>query len=241
MSELNGYQHSQRCFQYTALGNSIAFGTGAHNNYGYVHYLRDFLKALYPCVNLLNQANSGFTSSDLLQQLQHDAFTRAAVKKADMITISVGGANLLDCINATDIPACLSNGVAAFAHDWPLILKEIRKSIGSNAEIYVMTVYNPFRGDDPNYFTVEFFIKQINHVIHNHKYRSSFHYDVVEVHSDFQGLFSDGRWKVCTWTHFCQVPPDPHPTDSGHLEIARLHELVFLKNHWDKLFIKDDD
>ena len=157
------HHHDHDCFQYTALGNSIAFGVGASFNvndteqhgYGYVYYFRDFLKTIFPCVNLINRAQPGFTSTDLLQQLQTDADTRKAVKKADLITISIGGGDLLDCFfqPPPTIPACLSNAVATFARNWPLIMKEIRKSIRSDAEILVMTVYNPFRGDAPQIFT----------------------------------------------------------------------------------------
>lgn len=246
MSDLNKHHH-HHCFQYTALGNSIAFGVGATINYGYVNYFRDFLATLFPCVNLNNRANSGFASSDLLHQLQTDTSTREAVKKADLITISIGGGDLLDCFPQPlpTIPACLSNAVATFAQNWPLIMREIRKRNRSHAEIFVMTVYNPFRGDDPNFNTAEVFIQQINNVIKAN--RSTCHYKVVDVHADFLGQFTNTRqWRVCTWTHFCEVPippnpPDPHPTDSGHLEIARLHELKYLKNHRDKLCLVDDD
>ncbi|MFD6441399.1 GDSL-type esterase/lipase family protein [Peribacillus sp. NPDC060186] len=231
MSDL---QEHHNCFQYTALGNSIAFGVGATINYGYVNYFRDFLATIFPCVKLNNRANPGFTSVDLLHQLQTDAVTRKAVKKANLITISIGGGDLLDCFFQPPpiIPACLLNAIATFAQNWPLIMKEIRKRIRSHAEIFVMTVYNPFRGDDPNFNTAEFFIQQINNVIKVN--RSNFHYKVVDVHADFQGQFTNTtKWKVCTWTHFCEVPvppnlPNPHPTDSGHLEIARLHELKYL-------------
>jgi lysophospholipase L1-like esterase len=238
LSDFHEHHHPQHCFQYTALGNSIASGVGATNNYGYVNYFRDFLDKLYHCVNLTSRANPGFTSSDLLNHLQHDIDTRKAVKNADIITISIGGADLLNCLHASNIPACLSNADSIFAHNWPQIMSEIRKSIRSHAEIYVMTVYNPFKGDDPNYTTIEFFIQKINRVIN--KNRSIYHYKVVNVHKDFQGKFTNGQWRVCTWTHFCQSPPDPHPTDRGHLKIARLHELEFLKNHRYKLRHLDD-
>ncbi len=235
MSDTHKQYHPQHFFQYTALGNSIAFGVGATNHYGYVHYFRDFLATQHQHLMFINRADSGFTSRDLLHQLKYDETTREAVKNANLITISIGGANLLNCINTANLPDCLSNAAATFANDWPQILNEIRKGIRSDAEIYVMTVYNPFRGNDPNSNLVESFIQQINHVINNHKYRSFFHYKVVDVHSDFQGRFANGRWKVCTWTHFCQFPPDPHPTNNGHLEIARLHQLAYLKYHRDKL------
>jgi lysophospholipase L1-like esterase len=219
---------SKHCFQYTALGDSIAFGVGATNNFGYVKYLRDFLETQFSCVNLKNRAVPGFTSSDLLRQLKNDNATREAVKHASLITISIGGNNLNCDVNVT----CLSNGVATFTRDWTRILKEIRNSIGSRAELFIMTVYNPFRGDDPNFQFADFYIQKINKIIKKRKFLSKYDYNVVDVHADFLGQFSDGQWKVCTWTHFCETPPNVHPTDTGHLEIERLHELKFLKHHF---------
>lgn len=241
VSDLHEHQHHD-CFQYTALGNSLTAGIGASfvvdppKRYGYVYYFRDFLSTIFPCANLINRAQPGFTSSDLLQQLQNDPVTRQAAKKADLITINMGGNDLLDCLSQppSTIPACLSTGVATFAHNWPLIMKEIRKSIRSHAEIFVMTIYNPLRGDDPRFGIIEPFIQQINQVIKANRFK--FHYKVVDVHTDFLGQFTNTtQWKVCTWTHICEAPPDVHPTDAGHLEIARLHELKYLKNHPNKL------
>lgn len=78
----------ERCFKYTALGNSIAFGVGAsftlndpeQHGYGYVYYLRDSLASIYSCVDLKNRAVRGFTSGDLLHQLQTDPATKVAVR-----------------------------------------------------------------------------------------------------------------------------------------------------------------
>jgi lysophospholipase L1-like esterase len=235
---MSNTQHEpDHCFQYTALGDSIAFGVGATDNYGYVYYFRDFLATIYSCVKLTKRARPGFTSSELLHQLQKNATTRAAVKNADLITLSIGGADLLNnCLLTNDIPTCLSKAVATFVINWPLIMNEIRKSIRSHAEIFIMTVYNPFRGDEPNYNMIDFFIQQINHVIKSNRF--TYHYKVIDVHNHFQGQFTGNtQWKVCTWTHFCEIPVsptnpgDPHPTASGHLEIARLHELKYLKYH----------
>lgn len=244
MSDLLEHHH-HHCFQYTALGNSIAFGEGATINYGYVNYFRDFFATIFRCVNLDNQANPGFTSSDLLHQLKTDADAQEAVKRANLITIGIGGNDLLKCLLQPTpiIPACLSNAVATFAQNWPLIMKEIRKRIRSHAEIFVMTLYNPFKGDETQFFNLaETAIQNINNVIKAN--RSTLHYEVVDVHGDFLGQFTNTtQWKVCTLTHFCELntPRDPHPTDSGHLEIARLHELKYLKNHRDKLCLVADD
>ncbi|GIM28199.1 hypothetical protein CPJCM30710_08650 [Clostridium polyendosporum] len=223
---------SHCCFHYSALGDSIALGVGATNNYGYVNYFRDFLSTLYNCVDLTNHAVVGLSSGNLLNQLKQNTSIREDVKNASVITISIGGANLLRCITNGNInDACATNGVLAFIQDWPQIMNEIRNSIVSKAEILVMTVYNPLTGVNPNYNKVENYIQQINYVISHLGYRFMYKYKVVDVHEHFQGLFPDGNWKVCTWTHFCEPSPNPHPTDSGHLEIARLHEIIYGENY----------
>lgn len=239
MTDILDNRRPKHCFpfNYTALGNSIAFGEGASfgmgtlKNYGYVYYFRDFLDRLFNNVMLRNHAIPGFTSSTLLNQLQTNVNVRESVKNADLITISIGGGDLLECLND---PVCLSNAVVTFSQNWKQILKIIRKDLRSKARILVMTIYNPVPGDEqPNFDQAEFFIQQINQVIKAN--RSAFRYLVVDVHDDFLGQFTETeQWKVCIWTHFCEGPqppnnlPDPHPTDSGHLEIARLHQLVFL-------------
>lgn len=223
----NNKRHKHN-FHYIALGDSIALGKGETNDYGYVNYFRDFLSTLHHNVILTNNAIVGFTSTDLLNQLKQNQDVRDFVEKAEVITISIGGANLLKCFNGSTIDdECAANGVLSFVHDWPLIMNEIRNSVGSNVRVLVMTVYNPFPGSSLNFDTAENFIQQINYVIKSLGYRSMFDYQVVDVHDDFWGLFPDGTWKVCTWTHFCELPPNPHSTDSGHIEIARLHEVIF--------------
>ena len=227
--ELTDHHYDQH-FSFTALGDSIAYGVGATNDYGYVNYLRDFLETKKGRVNPVNRAVPGFASSDLLRQLENDAVTQNAVKNADLITISIGGSTFQNCMNEANPHDCLSDGVGNFANDWLIILNMIRNFIKSDAQILVMTVCNPLTGNDPNYKQLEFFIQQINNIIRNRKYRLIYGYNVVDVHTDFCGKFSDGRWKVCVWTHFCETSPNPYPTNRGHREIASLHRLVFLKS-----------
>lgn len=215
--------------KYTALGDSIAVGVGATNNYGYVYYFRDFLSRS-GSVELRNKALSGIRSTDLLTQLTIDGSARLAVRTAQVVTISIGGNNLLRCAsnNYTTLDtACAASGVAAFKSDWPKILSQIRGSIGSKAKLYVMTLYNPYKGNDPNYATADAYIGQINAEIQNSTYRSAYSYKDADIYADFQGQFGGGNWKICAWTHFCEATRDPHPTDGGHDEISRVHEVIY--------------
>ena len=216
--------------QYAALGDSIAVGYGATNHYGYVDRFRDFLATKYRTVDLTNGAIPGLNSSGLLLQLTFDETTRNAVRRAEVVTVSIGGNNLLPCAsdNYTTLnTTCGQIGVYVFQQDWPRILFQIRRSIGSRARLFAMTVYDPYRGDDPNYATAEGFIQAVNGSIRDGGLTATYGYQVADAYGAFQGKLPDGTWKVCTYTHFCEATRDPHPTDAGHAEIARLHELLY--------------
>ncbi len=215
--------------RYTALGDSIARGMGATAFYGYVDHFRDYLLTRHRAVAPVNAAIPGMTSGDLLLQLRTDSVTRAAVKHAQVLTISIGGNNLLPCASnnyETVDTACGAAGVAAFQRDWPQILAEIRGSIGSRAALYAMTLYNPYPGDHPNYAVADTYIEQLNATIRDAGYTAGSRYAYAEVYGAFQSQ-AGGTWKVCLWTHFCEAERDPHPTDSGHREIAALHAALY--------------
>jgi lysophospholipase L1-like esterase len=216
--------------RYTALGDSIAAGYGATNHYGYVDYFDYYLEKLAAQVRLSNDATPGLSSSGLLIELRYYSSIRDNVRAADVVTISIGGNNLLPCASnnySTLNTLCAEAGVAAFKYDWPRILATIRTDIGARGQLLVLTLYNPYRGDEANYATADTYIKQINATLQNSSYTSTYGYKVADAYTDFQGKLSDGTWKVCTWTHFCEAVRDPHPTDKGHQELARLHQPLY--------------
>lgn len=215
---------------YTALGDSIAYGMGATNNYGYVSHFRDHLTSVYGSVALSNRGVPGMTSSDLTTQLAIDYTTRTAVKNAQVLTISIGGNNLLRCASnnySVIDTTCSANGANTFKNDWPKILDTVRNGLGSNAKLYVLSLYNPYRGDEPNFAMADPYIKQINSVIQNSTTMAKYNYKVADAYTDFSGRFADGSWKVSAWTHFSESTRDPHPTNAGHQELSRLHEAIF--------------
>lgn len=82
---------------YTALGDSIAYGMSATPGSGYVNLFYNHLTSQTGNENLqlVNLGVPGYTSSQLLNQLQNDPATMAALSQAKVITISVGGNNIL--------------------------------------------------------------------------------------------------------------------------------------------------
>ncbi len=87
---------------YTALGDSIAYGMSATPGSGYVNLFYNHLTSQTGNENLQldNQGIPGYTSSQLLNQLQNDPTTIAALSKAKVITVSVGGNNILEPVIA---------------------------------------------------------------------------------------------------------------------------------------------
>jgi lysophospholipase L1-like esterase len=121
----------------TALGDSIAAGYGATNRNAYVNYFRDYLLGLGPRVDLSDDAVPGLNSSGLLLQLRYSSTVRDDTRRADALTIGIGGNNLLPCASnnySTLNALCASVGVAAFRYDWPRILSTIRADIGARRD-----------------------------------------------------------------------------------------------------------
>ncbi|RAP75838.1 GDSL-type esterase/lipase family protein [Paenibacillus montanisoli] len=210
---------------YAALGDSIAFGIGATGWKGYVPRLKSYMTG----ATLSNQSFPGDKSSQLLSKIKSNLFTRAALKKATVITISIGGNNLLGCAssNYTVInAACAEAGIAGFSSDLPNILKEIR-NLNPSAPIVLMTLYNPYLKNDSNYLTADGYITRINNImndtLNNGAAKIAYNYSTVDVYGSFgSGVNGD----TCKLTHFCESTRDPHPKDAGHQLIADLHAIL---------------
>jgi len=217
--------------KYSALGDSIAFGVGASFLYGYtLMYANDFLYYKYGGIDFKQWSVPGHKSGDMLNQIRTYPTMRTDIKGSTDLTVSIGGNNLLGCASSNYSvidTACAERGVQNFAADWPQILSEIRSSIGAAGKLTVMTLYNPYRGDEALYATVDPYVKRINAVISNTTTKTAYNYRVADVYSSFLGKFADGSWKVSKYTLFSKATRDPHPSTDGHREIARLHQLLY--------------
>lgn len=206
---------------YTALGDSIATGDYAFGkDISYAERYRDTLSSSY-LVDFVNLAVSGDDSSDMLGLLGV-ADVQSRIQSSDIITISIGGNNIMPCrgFNFSSIDqACSEAGVAQFQNDWSLIVSEINR-LNPDVTIYVNNVYNPYRGNESIFAAADVYIQQINGIISS----GSGPYSVVDVYSAFYGK-SGSTWNVCTYTYFCNWIRDPHPTDAGHRKIAELHPV----------------
>jgi lysophospholipase L1-like esterase len=120
-------------WNYVALGDSLAAGTGASYE-GYVDryaaYIEDDTGAR---VSVTNLGRNGQTSSELLYVLRNDSSWRRAVGEADVLTINIGINDLGRAVEAyengtcggTDHQNCLREAVQTVEDDWNAIVAEL--------------------------------------------------------------------------------------------------------------------
>ncbi|MCP8615857.1 GDSL-type esterase/lipase family protein [Salirhabdus salicampi] len=192
-----------------ALGDSIAYGTGADDNYGYVDRYADYLRERGNQVNLQNYAIPGLTTEELQSLVEYSPILKVAIKKADIVTISIGGNDLLECINLEtgDVDEDCSSATTVL-NSFHEVIKTI-KSYNNDVDIKTLNIYNPILDvQSENYKKAE----KILHFV-NTSFRSS-HSQIMDVYSAFQHNLSK-------YTHILEG--DIHPNDDGHEVIAKLH------------------
>ncbi|MDQ6681762.1 MAG: SGNH/GDSL hydrolase family protein [Chloroflexota bacterium] len=87
-----------------------------------------------------NLGVSGSTSGDLLQSVRGDAAVRAALRQADIVTITIGINDIGSCETGTDTE-CYSAAVGALGSDLTRVLEEIQALEGDHRYILRATDY----------------------------------------------------------------------------------------------------
>jgi lysophospholipase L1-like esterase len=141
---------------YVALGDSISAGTNNQNllgnSYRYTNTFSSSLAGIFSgtSYSYKNDSVPGDDTDDLLLKLQTDSTTRSDVSKATIITISIGGNNLLSTASARGYSeineAAATAGVNNFISDLPAIVAQINSlhTAGHLPQIYIMDMYNLF-------------------------------------------------------------------------------------------------
>lgn len=163
---------------YVALGDSISAGTNNQNllgnSYRYTNTFSSSLAAIFSgtSYSYKNDSVPGDDTDDLLSKLQTDSTTRSDVSKATIITISIGGNNLLSTASARGYSeineAAATAGVNNFISDLTAIVEQINSlhAAGHLPQIYIMDMYNLFHPYERGWVTysdgkrIEVFINQ---------------------------------------------------------------------------------
>lgn len=89
-------------YRYTAVGDSLTFGIGAMPGSGFVPLYRRMAEAhLQQFVNYDNLGINGLTSEELYERVMRDPRFRSRLKEANIITISIGGNDLIRAVRSS--------------------------------------------------------------------------------------------------------------------------------------------
>ena len=204
--QANGRDSSKRINKYVALGDEVASESKDYYDVSYVSLIKDFLKALNSDLAYSNLSMEGITSAELLDIIK---LNKEEIKDANLITISIGGNNILNVImnnlysnidsesleeydeemfeaivseylNSDEKNLEVINEIEVFEKDFTNIIKQIKK-LSPDADVYINTVYNPInkKGDIYDYFNEK--ISAINEVIT--KNYSIYDYKVIDCYN----------------------------------------------------------
>jgi lysophospholipase L1-like esterase len=207
-----------------ALGDSLATGTGAAT--GYPAELAELIRTdAGSQVEVVNLAVDGWTTADLLGALQTDEVMREEIGRAHVVTVGIGGNDLLRARLAYELGrcggpdglACLEQAVVDIEEGLDEILAAITDLAPADARVRTMDLYHPFVAEDARRGNLELLLPildAVNQAIHEVAGRHRV--PVAEVNAAFNGpdgtddpveagLISEDR---------------RHPSDAGHRLIA---------------------
>ncbi|MDR6224681.1 SGNH/GDSL hydrolase family protein [Desmospora profundinema] len=130
---------------YLAIGDSITVGVAASPGRGYAKLVTGTLARAGPAWTLSRAARKGATSKEALFWTVFSPRVRLLIRYARVITLLIGGNDLLYAYLAsrfTRRPLILSSAVAAYRRNLHLILYQIRHH--SPAPVFLLNQYNPF-------------------------------------------------------------------------------------------------
>jgi lysophospholipase L1-like esterase len=224
-------------WNYTALGDSLAFGALALPFRGYSFLFREAVQSdTQNTVLIYNLGVLGWKSSDLLQSLRSSWFLRTAVYFSQVVTWDIGGNELSSARNqykdgtcgGTDNQECLRATVAQFKLNWDAILSELLELRNFNRTIArTMDIYNPFVSEDQatdswpsdagsDFVVLKPYLEDVNGYIA--KSAAANGIGVASVYAAFNGMSGNEDPKLKGYISFDGF----HPNDKGHAVIAQL-------------------
>jgi lysophospholipase L1-like esterase len=241
---------------YLALGDSFAAGqepgvdTRLGNPNGYPEQLTDYWNSIGEKTKLRNLACPGVTAATMISgseycDLQHGVKSElqqaldeihAHANQIKLITFTLGGGDVLDCVNSGTFPACFPDTLAGLASHLDTILTAIRAEAGPAVPILATNYADPFLaswlvGDQ------QAAIDSYTYIVHPGNLALAAAYaahgsliadvETAFATSDFTtlvdvpelgGLVPINVANICRWTHTC-TEGDFHPNRDGYTVI----------------------
>lgn len=133
---------------YVSLGDSLALGQNSYGkiDYGYSDYIKDYLqKSKKLAYYTKKYAHSGYTSSDLIKEINNNSEIKKDLREGDLLTLSIGANDLLHEIDLKKLEInkilSLKTKVDNIMPNLEHCLKEIRKY--AKNRIVIVGYYNP--------------------------------------------------------------------------------------------------
>ena len=139
---------TQKRLNYVAIGDSLTEGVGDQTNQGgFIPLLSNAISEISD-VNVVSQnfGVAGNTSTQIYKRMTKEKKIQSAIKKADVITITVGGNDVMKVIR-TQLTNLTENSFEKPAQTYQKQVTEIFNFIrdnNPNAQVYVLGIYNPF-------------------------------------------------------------------------------------------------
>lgn len=180
-----GYQHlsqsetkqsqikrvEKRHVKLVAVGDSLTYGQGDENkNGGYVGIIKQKIQNKYKAtqVTTANYGVSGDRSDQILARLNKQKQMRDDLKQADVITVTVGGNDLMQTLekdilldSQSEIHSSINKAQETYEAKLNRLFTAIRKE-NPHAPIFVLSIYNPVYTYFPNVSAINDSIKQWN-------------------------------------------------------------------------------
>ncbi|MHC9532679.1 SGNH/GDSL hydrolase family protein [Dellaglioa sp. BT-FLS60] len=150
--------HKKKAIKLVALGDSLTQGVGdTTNKGGFVPLIKAKMNAKQQVkVTSSNFGLSGDRSDQIYARLKNQPKMQKTLSKANVVTLTVGGNDLLQVIqknilsnDVTKLNKAITAEELTYTTKLNELFKEIRK-YNSSAPIYVISVYNPFYVYFPN-------------------------------------------------------------------------------------------
>lgn len=237
---------------YVALGDSIATGTiyPGKTITTYVTYFYEYLKSINPQANVTKTsfATDGDRTDELYTKLglpegtAGDSALISAVGNANVITISIGGNNLMQAAKDSTAlggynfnkinTAVADQGLKDFQAQWIPIIEKI-KALNSQAKIIVNTLYNPYNESDSTLHNIaDSYLTRdgqgLNDLIINNA--SNKGYFVANVYQNFNDYYKNNMGAITYFypTNFWgKLTRNPHPNAAGQNIITNLCKAAY--------------
>ncbi|WEV55843.1 SGNH/GDSL hydrolase family protein [Ligilactobacillus acidipiscis] len=154
------------------LGDSLTYGVGdTQERGGYVYLLKQkLLKNDTKSVTDFNFGKTGDTTTQIKQRLDSQAEIKQQLKKADVITVTAGGNDLMhvlqnnfQTISSNHFNDSMQRAKDSYRLNMTALLKDIRAT-NSKAPIFLFSVYDPFYVYFPGITALQKYTSQWNKV-----------------------------------------------------------------------------